>query len=306
MITHVFSDFPYIDKPILIPIHAVFYRGIAKGKNIKNLEVLRENMPIYLVSSLVAKYYSTNDNDIFIKIKTKRDLRLIDIRKVISLLPMILNTLPVNDLNTQLIKTLKLSLGITNINEQIDIIKTTDIPQDRIDRMIDFSKNNRWFNLGVRIPITTFDATIVLILKQIFSSYYDGIIAPQLITPFEINGKSHKEVIIFNANKLDIINDDLVNIEEKHILNILDGTKINLLNMPMYIGGSGNMSYFIDKNKQLYDKKWYNKTSKLVEKAFGNISIKPDLWNNSIHYMQRHLEHATWLELNPTNKLLII
>jgi hypothetical protein len=292
MITYTFSDFPYTDKPIIIPKHAIFYRGISKGKNIAKLNVLRSDVPIYVGSIDVAKSYSHSDRDLFFKLQAKKDLKLIDIRKVISLLPLILNKLDINESNKNIINLLKVVLGITTLNEQIEITKTLDgIPADRIKSLEEFLKTERFFNLGVRIPITNLDSTMVLILKQIFSNYFDGVIAPKLITPFDPSGKSHEEIILFEASNLEIL-DGNNNIDIVDIISILDGTKTIYLNMETYSGGTTIKSDYIDKNELFLNKKWLDKTSKLIKQSFEKISIKPELWNNSKHRIEKHLDYV--------------
>jgi hypothetical protein len=94
---------------------------------------------------------------------------------------------------------------------------------------------NRLINSGVRIPITNLDANMVLILKQIFSNYYDGLIAPKLITPFELSGYSHEEIIIFDTDALEIVQDQNININQKYIGQIL-GKNMKFYTMNVYTG----------------------------------------------------------------------
>jgi hypothetical protein len=298
MFTYSFDDFSYVDKPIIIPEGAVFFRGIPNGKNIVNLNVLRDSIPIYLGSKSVAKLYSTNINDKFYSLQLKKDIKLIDIRKVISILPFLLNTFDASDSNNNHIATvLKVVLGLTNIDEQIVLLNNmSGIPEDRKQNLINFAKEKRLFNLGVRVPITNLDAEMVLLLKKIFSSYYDGIIAPQLYSPFEYNDYTHEEIIKFDTKNLEIINEiNTEKIIEFNIISILDK---NLLKTyfnanPLYVGGK-KLKY-IDKNKAFENNKFVSKTQKLIEKSFKNITINPELWNNSSHIFRKHLDNAYFL-----------
>lgn len=295
MLTYSFDDFPYVDKPIIIPEGTIFFRGISNGKNINNLNVLRNNIPIYLGSKSVAKLYSTNINDKFYNLQLKKDLRLIDIRKVIYILPFLLNTFDASDsYNNHITMVLKVVLGLTNIDEQIALVNNmSGIPKDRKDNLLNFAKGKRLFNLGVRIPITNLDAEMVLLLKKIFSSYYDGIISPKLFSPFEYNYYTHEEIIKFDTSNLEIINEiNTEEIIEFNIINILDQDllKTYFNTTPIYTGGK--KSKYIDKNKAFENNKFLSKTQKLIEKNFKNITINPELWNNSSHIFRKHLNNA--------------
>ena len=296
MYTYNFDNFPYVDKPIIIPENSLFYRGISDATNIKNLDVLRKDIPIYLGSHNVATAYSFNENDKLYIIKFKKDLKLLDIRKAISLLPIIINTMPVNDKNKNLINYLKVTLGITNIHEQINLI---NIPDDRKNNMINFANSNRLLNSGVRMPITNMDAVMIVILKKIFSSYYDGIISPKLNTPFEPSGYSHEEIIIFDTNNLEIVNrNQIAEIIPLNINSLLDGnitsfklTRLNFDTMDIYVGGK-NLPKFIDRNEPFYNKKWMQNITKRVDKAFKNKHVNPDLWNHTVLHVKKHLDFA--------------
>lgn len=206
---------------------------------------------------------------------------------------MIINTFdPNNEYNQRMSTIIKLVLGSTSIDEQISILQQLEqIPKERIDKLLIFSKQSRLFRTGVRIPITNFDAELILLLKKIFSSYYDGIIAPQLSTPFENNNLSHEEIILFDANNLKILDNNKINIETKNIIDIIDGTNTIYESFPLITGGY-KKSIFINRNKYFDNQKWLNKTEKKINKNFPNIAIKNDLWNNSYYIIDRHLEYA--------------
>lgn len=298
MITYLFDDFPYVDKPIYIPINTVFYRGISRAKTIQNLNPLRKDTPIYIAPKYIAESYSSGNTDILYRVYLKKELRLIDIRKVINLLPMILNKSNTNEYNIRMSNIIKLNLGVSTIDDQISIInQIKEIPKDRIDKLIEFSKKFRLFRTGVRIPITNFDSEIFILLKFIFSSYYDGIIAPQLPSPFEYNNMSHEEIIIFNADNLELLpNENNVLIEQRNIMSIITGSQEphNFDLFPIVVGGKYKKSDFINRNKYFDNEKWLAKIQKKINKNFPNISIKDDLWNNSYHIIHRHLELSSF------------
>jgi hypothetical protein len=217
--TYTFDSFPYLDKLLTIPPYTVFYRGVPNGKNIPNLDVLRSSTPIYIASKDIANRYSmVPENDLLFKISNIHELKLIDMRKIISMMPMILNNIEYNNnkTNISIFNNLKIVLGFTSIDEQIALLQKDDFKY-RIKQLIDFSNTPRFVNSGVRLPITNFDQNMILIIKEIFSSYCDGIISPQLKTPFETSGFSHEEIILFDTSKLKIVDFNDANIVEKHI-----------------------------------------------------------------------------------------
>ena len=150
------------------------------------------------------------------------------------------------DENIRLIDYLKITLGISNIKEQVQLIKSFTDTNDGIERVKVFSKQKRHINTGVRIPVTNLDCKMVAIIRDVFSVLCDGIIAPKLETPFESSGYSHEEIIIFNPSKLAIVNNDLI-IISKNITELINmNNRYKILNFEAIIGGNNK---FIDKNE---------------------------------------------------------
>lgn len=272
--TYQFQEFPYFDKLIKIPMNTIFFRGISGGKNFPNTQILRKDKPIYISSENVAKAYSTNkNNDKFVKIVNIEELLIIDIRKIISLLRIIINDVQDKQELTEIINIFKISLGISTIDDQIQLLEPyKDALKDRFTKLIEYGKKIRLLNTGIRIGITEIDANMTSILSNIFSSYCDGIIAPRLNTVFEEVGKSHEELIIFNVNKLQILNDN-VDIKIKNIIDLFtDMKQYKLFYSDIFIGGYYNK--FIDKNEGFDDEENYKKIKKLAKLFSKNINFQ--------------------------------
>lgn len=259
-----FSSFNYYDKPIILPPNTVFYRGIPNGKNIPNLDILRKEFPIYLGSDEISKAYCSGENDLCIKIANKDFLKLVDIRKIINMLPMILNMIPYKQENKQIIDILKLTLGICSLSEQMHIISNYNISYEKRKRLIDFHNKERNINTGIRIPVTDADSLMIQIMKSIFGNYYDGIISPRLKTVYETNGFSHEEIIIFDTKKLYILENN-ENVEKLHINKILNEEMIFKIDNVLIGGKYG----YQDKNLHLTnDEKFIKKTKKFAKLLF--------------------------------------
>jgi len=101
-------------------------------------------------------------------------------------------------------------------------------------------------------------------MKSIFGNYYDGIISPRLKTVYENNGFSHEEIIIFDTQKLYILeNND--NIEKLHINKILNEEMIFKIDNVLIGGKYG----YQDKNFYLTnDKEFIKKTKKFAKLLF--------------------------------------
>lgn len=268
--TYDFADFPYVDKTITIPVGSIFYRGIpnSKGCQLNTQKILRKDVPIYIGPEKVARAYCSGVNDAIYILETKKEIKLIDIRKVIAVLPMIMNMLPMNSDNEPSINALKIS----TLQEQIQLLSnSSNLNNERKDRILQFAQIKRYIDTGIRIPITNIDRIMLVILKTIFGSFYQGVIAPRLYTPFEASGYSHEEILIFDPYEYFHMADTNVSVQTIPITGIF----ITLLTTPIHIGG--RFSYE-DKNIGFNDKKWLAKYTKLVKKQFKKLIINPDMW----------------------------
>lgn len=193
-----FAQFDYADTDILIPPNTIFYRGIDKP-----VKTVIRPTPMYLGPKHIAQHYAGSQGHIYTLLSPK-ELRLLDIRKMRSLLKSIVASRPITDTDpiiTSLIY-LTLSFGLCSYSRQVQLLQayydqntTTaskeerQIMRDTLQRMIrpnhtPFLAINPIETEGVRIPETIIDGKSVLICKELFGQYYDGFIAPQLISPY--------------------------------------------------------------------------------------------------------------------------
>lgn len=296
MITYDFKEFPYTDKPIYLPENTVFFRGISSGRTIEKLDIFRKDMPIYLASESTATAYASGKDDYLIKCYCTKKLRLLDIRKMIRILPIILNTNLINANEIFDCNVLKLVFGICDLPEQLSLLTNfvTNIPVERVDNFKSIAP--RLFNLGFRVPITNLDSLMFLKMKSIFGNYYDGIISPRLYTPFEVHQpeqKSHEEIILFDASNLAIINSS-VNIELKPIVSILmnESEAKRFAGMNVITGGTkihkSDRKRFHERNKYFENPRWLKKHQKQQTME----PIVQNLWNNSYWILEPHLRYA--------------
>jgi hypothetical protein len=256
MTTYLYANFDYIDTFLDIPANTVFYRGVPEG-----VEIIR-NYPMYLAPEHIAKMYGK-----CIALYNNKSLKLVDIRKLINILPMIINSqeydvsTDINILNS--IQYLMMGLGITTYENQIRMFanmttRTLENPSfdqslreqvlAKLKKMFDYRPKSNPLEAprGVRIGETTINGKIILIMKELFKNYCDGYIAPQLPSPYHDEGFVHEEIVLFNPkNFIEIYNG---NVSDKPITDILPNNKINLkfdkISKTIYTGGA----YPIDPN----------------------------------------------------------
>ena len=225
-----FKDFDFTDGIINIPENTLFFRGIQDEQNIKNLIILRPERPIYLTSKEVAhtKYKSKK----LYCIKNKKILKLMDIRKIMYILLMMLDSYNADFRDSEYINSvtiLTISLGLCELPIQIHLLdnflKNNNINDvniingySRLAEYLEAYKMNKqdilgasgslYWKKGVRIGLTDIDIEMTILLKELFSDYCDGYIAPQLFSPIQNDFFMHEEIVIFDAPKcLDVIDE---------------------------------------------------------------------------------------------------
>lgn len=203
--TFTFENFPYVDGTITVPPRTVFYRGIDHTP-----ETIIRDKPLFLSTNAVAKSYG----NVYTIVNPKKTLVLVDLRKLISLLPHIFGSRTNNDPDTiDCIVKLSIAYGTCSYIHQMNMIgqmmeQTTDTHEKAaikqcLKRMHDatqwVSRNgNPITPQGVRIPDTTNDGYTVCILKELFHTLYDGYIAPKMYTPYHPSLCIHEEIVVFD------------------------------------------------------------------------------------------------------------
>lgn len=208
IITYKFDKFDYTDHDIIIPKNTIFYRGIDHPVT----EVLRD-APLYVASHEIAKHYGKH----VYEIKTNRELKLIDFRKLKNLIRLIITSRTSCDKDCmQCIFYLTIAFGLCSYAKQVELLeKYLDYAKDlavdaqqiqvvkaRIDQMksinLDKTPLNPFEPEGVRVAETYIDGHVVVIIKEMFKDIYDGFISPRLFSPFHEGNVTHEEIVIFN------------------------------------------------------------------------------------------------------------
>lgn len=180
--------YDYCHGIMTLPEHAVWYRGYDP-----NAPILSPN-PMFFGDIEVASLYTRSSPGRRLgEFNCKKNLRVLDMRYIMSILPYMLQ----KDLsNEAIVEKITIALGICGFERQIgllDQLDRTDYPQlpTHIQRMRDFAgltDKPGWVNpielRGVRAGITNIDYEVMVWLKDLFYPIVDGIIAPRLPTPF--------------------------------------------------------------------------------------------------------------------------
>ena len=299
--TYKFDNFNYTDYLIRIPEHSVFYRGVRNKSRLGDVDILRKNMPIYLSSKESAQRYSDNVDDNLYHIALKREMKVLDIRKIQSLLQMIMDTNSYYN-NPEFryhMGVFSVVLGLVDYRMQIDeFIKILHREKFTIDehliqginRMKQFLTNSvdtfrfprgPFTKIGVRIGITELDAQMVLFLKELLSGICDGYIAPKMLSPLQPDFHINEELVLFDTSTLEII-DKTKAVETQHIemllgdYNGLHNLIYKAINFKAYMFELGGGGYaHEDKNEFFCDKIKVRKASKIAKRLVKKILTKP-------------------------------
>jgi hypothetical protein len=295
MNTYSFENFNYTDGYIYLPKNTIFYRGVDK-----NVSELIRDIPIYLGPKYIAKLYSGGVKENIKTIATFSSIRLFDLRKIMNILPMIMD----NSKNKKMCEMLMIAFGLCSYKDQIDLFGNFCVQMmqnEKIDKKIipelkkklHYMDTFNWSTVkngvahnpiiprGIRIGEPNIDNKVMLILKELFKDVCDGYIAPKLFSPYHINNIAHEEIVIFNPKKelyevLDVADDiEITNINERinqnHIPLIIDN-----LNLWMSKVKTGGTYKYVDKNS-FFDnlsEKDYKKYSAQAKKFVKNLNIK--------------------------------
>ncbi len=300
MQTYKFDLFSYVDTDIVLPENTVFFRGI----NISTKNVIQDR-PIYLSALDIAKQYGKN----VYGIKTTKSLTLIDIRKLRHFLRLIISSRKFESQDiSKCIYYLTIAFGLCSYMKQVELLENyvQMISKDVVDEnelnfvvsRIKYMKNydvnklplNPWDPEGVRVAETYIDNYVMLILKELFSGIYDGIIAPRMISPFHVSDKTHEEIIIFDPIKSELEICDQTEVKSMNI-NVLfnDGKSIqtfkykDMFARSIYVGGS----ICVDRDKFYKNKKLVRDAKRLAKKFAASFELdrhmtKPTLYTGCI------------------------
>ena len=292
MTTYKFATFNYIDQDIILPAETIFYRGIDSPIRLKKDDIIR-NYPMYIGPKDIAEHYGT-----VYQLRANKHLKLLDIRKLKTLLKLIITSRKSNDgAVLQSIRYLTIAFGLCSYVGQINLldqylldISGLVIDKDQLEDVknkIEIMKKTNPTSIlnplepeGVRIAETTIDGKVMLILRELFKGIYDGYIAPKTWSSFHVGNYTHEEIVIFDPIKSEIDMDDTKTVKTQFLSKLLDHNyksydlKDNFYEMKIYgkvkIGGQ----VYEDKNKFFDDKKEVKKAEREAKLFMKNVNIK--------------------------------
>ena len=180
-------QFDFVHGIIRIPSQFVWYRAYAL-----DTPILSQN-PQFFGDRTVSLKYAKGKGRPLGEFQPVRELRLLDMRYVMSILPYMLNH---EFRSHQIAKKLVASLGLCTMPKQIELLTeliADDYPQaapfiDRMRQFCNLETKPDWVHpfeiQGVRAGITNIDYEVMIWLKKLFESVVDGIIAPSMPSPF--------------------------------------------------------------------------------------------------------------------------
>lgn len=206
----IFDEFPpVIGKSIIIPKNFLFFRGHSIKEN-----VLSET-PKFFGNEEVAISYSLNKK--LSCFTNTKEIKLLDLRYLKLFLQPILSNRSNNNYDEIIARTM-MAFGICSYKKQIELVKHFYSEYKNIENsMKNFEKeinNKKIMGInpiepqGFRIAETNNDAYVFLFLQKLLGEYCDGIISPQLSSPFHIeknNKTMTSEIILFNPKKAGLV-----------------------------------------------------------------------------------------------------
>jgi hypothetical protein len=288
-----FVKFNYFDDLLEIPENSLFFRGVSG--NISNDDIIKRPIIFLTCNSDIAREYG---NGAYKSLKTKKSIKVMDLRKVGSLLSIMLDFIPPQ--NDILLLCLMTSFGfITDMTTQYECLKKISEldPNDKKlqDATIYFKnkvseKKDKYkivYNpKGVRFSITTVDGYSYMACKKIFGEFFDGIISPNLYT-IESDTKPFQggELVLFEPSKcLEVINENEYKVIEKDLTTMLlleygqftfTFQGAHLMKGFFYLGGSGHGDTEVaDKNSFFDEKRNIRKVNTAVNKFIRNLPIQ--------------------------------
>jgi hypothetical protein len=268
---------PLYGSTIMIPAGAIVWRGFdPKYPAISN-------RPAYYGSPTFAQGYADKYGVTAQPFITSRPLRLLDIRYMKVLLSQLFEDNKHTLSDIQIITATTISFGLCSLQHQIQLFKhryntiftSSNIVYNDIKNGIKHLESilnpSFYEQKGVRIAETTNDAIVMGFLKELFSSEYDGYIAPNITTPFHIEKSKfllNSELVLFNP----------INSGIKLLINI--PLKIQQATINYFILHSGHPLASIDTRDM--------KTSYYKSKGGGSIFVCDD-YNNEYDKGNKHI-----------------
>lgn len=290
-------------------------------------EILSDRPSYFSTYSNAKEYSNFIENRILGSFLPKREINLLDIRYVKSILNEMILQRKSN--STDIINdylTISLSFGLISLNEQLKLYKLrypdykNDIRYKSIKKYIEKNNTLNYYSKkininpielsGIRIGETTNDSYSSIILKNIFESSFDGIISPDFESPYhsQTNNIIPCEILLFNPKKSIYLLDKKINniitksvvdiLHEHHIFPISTGIDNSLFYYKTQFGSGkkDNMNRFlyIDQKNEYLEKMSEKKIKKIIKKS---KKIK-ELLNIDYDKFRKELDYRNNKKLN--------
>ena len=132
-----------------------------------------------------------------------------------------------------------------------------------------------------------------------FSSYCDGIIAPKIFSPLQYDLYLHEEIILFDVNKLRLINEDII-VKLENISSIITTTNKPFKFSTHSLGSTnkdiqfnaymqGGNKIIQDKNIFFDDKNKVKKAKRLAKRLAKYFGFESSDLNNSHNYIDEEI-----------------
>lgn len=292
---------PMYGSTILIPAGAIVWRGF------NPIYPAISNRPAYYGSKTFAQGYADKYGVNATPFITSRPLNLLDIRYMKVLLSQLFEDNKHNLSDKDIIIATTVSFGLCSLQHQITLFKdrykpifaSTNPAYDNLKKGLtqleSIVKVSYYEQKGYRIAETTNDAIVMGFLKELFSSNYDGYIAPNITTPFHIekaNFLLNSELVLFDPVNSGIkllrdipqkLNKATINYFILHSGHSFASIDSRGMKTSYYKGGSSSISVCDDYNNE-YDKGNKNiiKLYKQGEKCGRSWRDKPVKLYNAI------------------------
>jgi len=223
-----FETFNFSDHLIDIPKNSVFYKGIMTDVDVK--QCLADPIIYLTCNKELACCYGMCH-----AFKTKKPLKIMDLRKIGTLLSLMLDSMPKE--KNEVLLSLIVSFGfITDITTQIEALKQICSFNPEYHELLTAANyfENKVINMkkqykifynpkGVRFSIRSTDRFAYEVCKQIFQDHFDGIVSPNLNT-IETNAKTFQagELVLFDPSaSLKVIKEHKYEINDVFLNDIL-------------------------------------------------------------------------------------
>ena len=235
-----FESFPPIlGQSITLDKNTVIYRSY-------DTRYLIDKRPTFFGEKHVAERYLTDSRKLSAFV-SKRKIKLLDIRYVSHIINQLILLRKNNNDIIEGYMTLALSFGLVSLSKQLELysiryreVLKNDERYNNIlqyyNKYINSKEKNIWQNpielQGIRIGETNNDIESIIILKEIFSQYFDGIIFPTMFSPYFERYYIPNEILLFQPLKCVVeVDKNIIETSKRKNVDIKDIIKKNNINV---------------------------------------------------------------------------